>query len=142
MKKKAIICDLDGTLALLNGRSPYDASRAEEDLLNDPVANLIEVYAHQKLHDIDLILMSGRDDVYRPQTERCLKKNNITHYKALYMRKAGDRRKDSIVKRELYEKHVKDTYNVLFVLDDRDQVVEMWRKELRLTCLQVEYGDF
>ena len=142
MKKKAIICDLDGTLALLNGRSPYDASRAEEDLLNDPVANLIEVYAHQKLHDIDLILMSGRDDVYRPQTERWLKKHNITHYKALYMRKAGDKRKDSIVKRELYEKHVKDTYDVLFVLDDRDQVVEMWRKELGLTCLQVEYGDF
>lgn len=31
---------------------------------------------------------------------------------------------------------------VKFVLDDRNQVVDMWRKDLGLTCLQVDYGDF
>ena len=39
---KAIICDLDGTLALMNGRNPFDASKCDEDLLNVPVAEYIE----------------------------------------------------------------------------------------------------
>jgi hypothetical protein len=41
----------------------------------------------------------------------------------------------------LYDTFVKDNYKVLLVLDDRDQVVRMWR-ELGLTCFQVDYGDF
>ena len=142
MKKKAIICDLDGTLALLNGRDPFDPSTAHNDLLNEPVANIIKVYNNQTLFAIDLFLITGRYDMYRPQTIKWLEKHGITHYKALYMRNTGDNRKDTVVKRELYEKYIKNDYDVLFVLEDRDQVVHMWRKELGLTCLQVEYGDF
>lgn len=59
----------------------------------------------------------------------------------LHMRPAGDRRRDSIVKAELFDRHVRDQYRVLVVLDDRKQVVEMWRS-LGLTCLQVAEGDF
>ena len=33
-------------------------------------------------------------------------------------------------------------YDVAGVLDDRDQVVKMWRNELGLTCLQVAEGNF
>jgi hypothetical protein len=57
------------------------------------------------------------------------------------MRKEGDVRKDAIVKGEIYEKNINGKYNVLFVLDDRNQMVEMWRG-LGLTCLQVADGDF
>lgn len=138
---KAIICDLDGTLALLGSRSPYDTKRALEDALNHPVANLIEVYDHQTTFDVQLLLLSGRDDAYRSITEEWLRMHDITHYEALFLRKTGDRRKDFVVKREIYEQHIKDAYDVLFVLEDRDQVVRMWR-ELGLTCFQVEYGDF
>lgn len=63
-------------------------------------------------------------------------------YEALYIRKAKDFRKDAIIKRELYEAHIKGRYDVLMVLDDRDQVVKMWRQELGLPCLQVDYGNF
>ena len=140
--KQAILCDLDGTLALIDHRSPYDASTAEEDTLNHPIGNIIEVYTHQKLYDIAIIFVSGREDKYRPQTEKWLQKHNITNYEALYMRKSGDFRKDTVIKKEIYEQHIAGKYEVLFVLDDRDQVVRMWRKELGLTCLQVEYGDF
>jgi hypothetical protein len=58
------------------------------------------------------------------------------------MRRTGDRRKDSVVKRQMYERTVAGKYDVLFVLDDRNQVVDMWRKELNLACFQVDYGDF
>lgn len=140
-KKKAIICDLDGTLALLGDRSPYDTGRASEDTLNLPVANIIEIYAHQQLYPISLILLSGREERYRKVTVEWLKKHDITHYDALYLRKTGDRRKDTVIKKEIYDKNIQDTYDVLFVLEDRDQVVGMWR-DLGLTCLQVAYGAF
>jgi predicted kinase len=41
---KAIICDLDGTLALMNGRNPFDASKCEEDILNEPVATVLKTF--------------------------------------------------------------------------------------------------
>lgn len=140
-KPHAIICDLDGTLALLGKRSPFDASTAEEDILNHPIAHILKVYAHQTITDVKLILLTGREERYRTQTENWLKKHDITHYKNLYMRKNNDRRKDFIIKKEIYEKYIKNSYEILFVLEDRDQVVRMWRDE-GLTCLQVAYGDF
>jgi len=57
------------------------------------------------------------------------------------MREAQDTRKDSIVKQELYQKYVQDKYNVSFILDDRQQVVDMWRS-FGLTVFQVAEGDF
>jgi len=57
------------------------------------------------------------------------------------MRPTGDNRKDAIVKREIFDREIRDRYRILFVLDDRNQVVDMWR-ELGLTCLQVAPGDF
>jgi len=133
----AIICDLDGTLALLNGRNPYDAARCEEDLVNEPVADILKTYF---LNGYTILLSSGRSDLHRHQTERWLEKHSI-QYNALYMRVEGDSRKDAIVKREIYEQHMQGRYTIKFVLDDRNQVVELWRS-LGLTVLQVADGDF
>jgi len=128
----AIICDLDGTLALLNGRSPYDASTCENDILNSVVASLIK--------DKLVLLVSGREDKYREQTINFLGKHQI-NYEKLMMRETGDFRKDSIIKKEMFDTQIRGFYNIDFVLDDRNQVVEMWR-QLGLTCLQVAEGDF
>jgi predicted kinase len=134
----AILCDLDGTLAIIHDRSPFDAKRCETDLLNIPVAEIVKTY-HEK--GVKIILMSGREDSSRSQTMNWLSYNKIP-YNALYMRKTGDIRKDSVVKKELYEAHVKRQFFVQFVLDDRNQVVDLWRLDLGLLCLQVNYGDF
>lgn len=128
----AVICDLDGTLCLLNGRNPYDASTCENDLLNEAVSSI--------LTGRFVILTSGRDDRYREQTERFLSVHNID-YLALHMRKTGDTRKDSIIKKEMFDEHIRGKFNIDFVLDDRNQVVELWRS-LGLICLQVAEGDF
>ena len=128
----AIICDLDGTLALLNGRSPYDASTCENDILNSVVDSLIK--------DKLVLLVSGREDKYREQTINFLDKHQI-NYEKLIMRETGDFRKDSIIKKEIFDTQIRGFYNINFVLDDRNQVVEMWR-QLGLTCLQVAEGDF
>lgn len=135
---KAIICDLDGTLAIIDGRNPFDAQGCENDLLNIPVANAVKNYADLG-HKV--LLLSGRSDEFRPQTERWLVKHNIS-YELLVMRKKKDNRKDSIVKREFYETNIASKYAVEVVFDDRNQVVNMWRDELKLPCFQVYYGDF
>ncbi|MEB3309671.1 MAG: AAA family ATPase [Snowella sp.] len=128
----AIICDLDGTLALLNGRSPYDASRCDLDLLNPVVASLIK--------DKRVLLVSGREEKHREPTLRFLQKHDI-HYEKLIMRATGDFRKDALIKQEIFDREIRGFYNIEFVLDDRNQVVQMWR-QLGLTCLQVADGDF
>ena len=68
-------------------------------------------------------------------------KNDLNEPDELFMRPTGDTRKDSILKKEIYDNHIKGKYNVKYVLDDRDSVVEMWREQ-GLTCLQVAPGDF
>ena len=134
----AIVCDIDGTLAIIKDRSPFDASRCEQDLLNEPIAEIVKTYADR---GNQIILLSGRQDEHRYQTEKWLTKHKIP-YNLLLMRQTGDRRKDAVIKREIVERQLLGTYFIRFVLDDRDQVVDMWRNELGLACLQVNYGDF
>ncbi|MFD1602507.1 AAA family ATPase [Flavobacterium artemisiae] len=135
---KAIICDLDGTLALMNGRNPFDASKCDEDELNNPVANVLKNY---KKLGYKILLVSGREDRYKEPTLKFLQTHEI-EYDDLIMRKTKDSRKDSIIKTEIYNESIKDKYFVEFVLDDRNQVVDTWRNELKLPCFQVYYGDF
>ncbi len=146
-----IIVDIDGTVALMGERSPYDWSSVGEDEPNSPIIELIDDYVEARRSGIgaNLIFLSGRDAVCMPETLKWLNTQSGIIYLdypdvefELHMRAEGDSRKDSIVKRELYEEHVLGKYNVDFVLDDRNSVVDMWRNELGLTCLQVADGDF
>ena len=147
---RTIICDLDGTISLLNGRDPYKPETCNDDKVNETVAYICNLFGKFVLHD-DLgeriTFLSGREDKYKPQTIEFLNRAldadiiAINNYN-LFMRKTGDFRKDSIVKKELYDNHVKDKYITLFVMDDRNQVVDMWRNELKLTCFQVAEGNF
>lgn len=135
---RAIICDLDGTLALMDGRNPFDASRSDEDRLNTPVAEVLRKFAKE---GYNILLVSGREDKFREPTLRFLEQNEIP-FNQLWMRRSRDLRKDSIVKREVFEAHIRNHYFVEFVLDDRNQVVDMWRQDLNLPCFQVNYGNF
>jgi len=135
---KAVICDLDGTLSLLNGRDPYNAATCDNDLLNEPVAAALKMAKQQ---GYQVILLSGREDKFREPTVRFLDKHQIG-YDLLLMRTSNDFRKDNIIKRELFESEIQGKYFVEFLLDDRNQVVDMWRKDLHLPCFQVNYGDF
>lgn len=133
----AIICDLDGTLALNRGhRSFYDASTCDQDELNTAVAELVDAQAER---GVETLLVSGREDKYREATERFLNKHAVGGL--LHMRRTGDFRKDWVIKGEIFDEHIRNQYNVLFVLDDRDQVVKFWRY-LGLTCFQVAEGTF
>jgi predicted kinase len=139
----AVICDIDGTLAIHNGRGPYDFEQVGTDLVNPEVRRILDLCRNSGgwggIRD-RIILLSGRQSEYRAHTERWLDDNGIV-YDELWMRAEGDRRGDDIVKAELFDAHVRDLYDVRFVLDDRDRVVALWRR-MGLECWQVNYGDF
>jgi hypothetical protein len=138
--RPCVIFDLDGTFAFLGDRSPYDATRAEGDEVNAAVHFVYQAIRAGK-PETAILLVSGREERWRPETERWLARHGIT-YDALYLRQTGDRRKDTVVKREIYDRHIAGKYAVQVVFEDRDQVVRLWRDELELPCFQVAWGDF
>lgn len=135
----AIICDIDGTVALMDGRSPYDYSLVRTDLPNVPVVDLVNTLSDQN-NAPQIIFVSGRKSECREATQAWLLDYFFFEY-PLFMRADGDDRDDRIVKEEIYRREIEGKYNVLFVLDDRNRTVAKWR-ELGLTCFQVAPGDF
>lgn len=131
-----VICDLDGTLALLGERNPYDASTCESDRTNKAVQTILYLVDRD---GSEIIFVTARDDKYEEQTRNFLNLY-FDRYK-LYMRKTGDTRKDAVVKKEIFLNEIYPHCYVWLVLEDRKQVVDMWRS-LGLNCFQVADGDF
>lgn len=55
------------------------------------------------------------------------------------MRPKNDNRKDSVVKKEMFDKYIRDKYYIEAVFDDRLQVCQMWHNEIGLPLFRV--GD-
>ncbi|MGW0468889.1 phosphatase domain-containing protein [Streptomyces sp. NPDC003027] len=134
----AVMCDIDGTLALRRDRSPYDFTRCHLDALNGAVRDALRAF--QGAHRDTIVLLSGRGEDHRAMTEAWLRQHEVP-YDELWMRASGDGRADDIVKAELFDAHVRHRYAVRVSLDDRDRVVAVWRR-MGLPTWQVDYGDF
>lgn len=135
-KPTVVICDLDGTLAIHDGRNPYDEQKCDTDLVNEPVAVVLDAMMAQ---GYTVIFTSGRTDACREKSEKWISNTASIFKPILFMRKTGDRRSDDVVKEEIYRRDIEPFYNVLFCLDDRGRVVRKWR-ELGLVCFQVNEG--
>lgn len=133
----AVICDIDGTLAHMVNRKPYDWHKVGDDTLDETIARLVKTL---KDAGHTIIILSGRDGVCLKETDVWLEVMGV-QYDYFWMRAENDNRKDSIVKRELFDTHIRGKFNVEFVLDDRNQVVDEWRL-MGLKCLQVAEGAF
>ena len=142
MKEKAVIIDLDGTLCNIEHRL-HHIKKAKpdwksfyagipQDSLNTWCKELIDVCDVQHY----IFLVTGREltKQVRNDTTEWLSKNGIV-YNELLGRDKGDYRPDDVLKKEIYKKFIEDEYDVVFIVDDRTRVVEMWRS-LGLPCLQ------
>lgn len=141
---KAVIFDIDGTLADNGHRSPFDLSKLDKDTPKEFVVNLLNLY---KSNGYKIICLSGRHSgtkedptLYYHATSRWLIANNI-HCDELHLRNAGDHRKDDIIKEEIFWNDVAPYYNVEVAVDDRQRVVEMWRR-IGVNCFSCDHGDF
>lgn len=137
-KPRAFLIDIDGTVALKGNRGIHDYDKVSVDLPNAGVVRLVRAAMSGGL-GIPLFV-SGRPDSCAPDTRSWLNKH-VTFLGRLIMRPTGDRRDDFIVKRELFDKYIRHDYNVIVALDDRQQVVDMYR-DLGITVAQVAEGLF
>lgn len=147
--RSVVICDIDGVIAscehrlhhIKTDKPNWDAFfQACED--DEPIHGVIELVGRLSFFH-RIVYVTGRPERTRTKTTAWLRLHSLPWDGAsalLFMRADGDHRPDYQVKRELYLNHI-ITYPIALVLEDRDQVVDMWRKE-GLLCLQPKKGDY
>lgn len=150
MKPRAYIFDIDGTIACNDHRQhwvrhkpknwkAYNAPMALDPVI-EQVADILRILftRSEETHDHNLVICTGREEVYRKTTEQWLKKHNL-NYDQLLMRHEGDFRDDTIIKEEML-KELQEKYDIIAAFDDRPKVCRMWVKNgiFVFRCQQIE----
>jgi len=139
-KIDAIWLDVDGSIAIHDPkiRSPYQEQLAGQDKVNEPVRKTIELFYKA---GYKIVVCSGRDHGRGYEVTKKWFEDNKIPFDYMYLRNAGDVRPDTVIKKEIYERELKDKFNIVMCLDDRNSVVNMLR-EIGLDVFQVAEGDF
>lgn len=134
--KPAIIVDLDGTLADLGNRNPYDASNCQQDKVNLillTIAKLIATYEHE------ILIVTGRKEIFKKETEQWLRDNQV-QYERLFMRTNDDDRTQTEFKEEVLA-GIEKEYRVILAFEDSWRVAEMYRAH-GIPCWQVNHDSY
>lgn len=148
MNKKIILLDLDGTVADCTHRLHYiegypkDYDGFYDNLDKDiPIQSIIDlVRALEQTQEYLILAVTGRPDSHLRQTQLWLI-DNFVPYAKIFMRKAGDFRQDTVIKKEILDQIRNEYGEPTFALDDRATVVKMFRDN-GVKVLQVAPGDF
>lgn len=148
---RTVIFDLDGTLCDVEHRRKYVTQTPKNwdafnkaCVLDKPNKHVMIVHDALVAAGVNVFYVSGRSDEYRAETLGWLQKychTNTFHDMKLTMRRASDRRSDDIVKLGILNEIRANGWDVIFTVDDRDQVVNMWRAN-GIPCFQCAPGDF
>jgi len=145
MTEEIVIFDIDGTLADVSERlhhikkKPKDWDAFFRGIPQDKaIRSMVRLCNILYSSGIKILLCTGRREKDRAETVKWLEQQGV-NYHELILRPNGDRRSDVIVKREMLAGL--DKSKILFVVEDRSGVVEMWRSE-GLVCLQCAPGEF
>lgn len=139
-----VVFDLDGTLAdidhrlhfVKDGNKDWDGfyKACPDDAPKLPIIELA-MMCDDAGHNI--IISSGRSENVRAETEEWLNKHGVI-YSELLMRPDACFVPDQALKKAWLEQgRLGDINDILFVVEDRDRMVKMWRS-VGLTCLQVD----
>jgi len=147
-KKTTILFDIDGTLAHVEHRRPHlEKTPPDWKMFNALMGNdtphkaVVNLYhALWESNDYDIIIVTGRNESYRKVTETWLIWNEIP-FSRVIMRADKDNRADHIIKEEILDALLSEGKTIEFTVDDRQQVVDMWRRR-GITCLQCDVGNF
>jgi predicted kinase len=135
---KAIIIDVDGTIARMGGRGPFDWHKVKDDVPRNFVIGMIKGAIAQT--GAKPVFLSGRDGICMQDTRDWISKNFQQENIELYMRGEGDFRKDVIIKREIFMESIDEKYDVIGAFDDRACILRLW-KELDIPNIIDVSGD-
>lgn len=145
-----IVCDIDGTAANIDHRRHWVENRPKkwDEFYRAMVFDKPQYWCQQLLDGMqeqghEIYFVTGRPDNYREETETWLREHySWVFNNPLYMRKAGNTEQDYVVKQRIFDTHFRERKDeIAFVIDDRKQVVDMWRSN-GLVVLQCDEGDF
>lgn len=145
-KDLAVIIDLDGTLCNIDHRLHHVRGEGKKnwkaffDELSKDEPNGWCAAIVEQMSCFTIVFASGRPDDYEEATRFWLKEHGFptTH---LYMRCRGDHRQDYVAKEIILDFEILSRFKPLFFLDDRKQVVDLWRSR-GFVCLHCAEGDF
>ena len=124
-KPRAILVDIDGTVASKGDRLIYDYTKVSVDTPRSVVIDMVNAFANAT--GTQIIFLSGRDSVCRDDTIEWLK-TYVTDDEEpmLYMRDIDDRRPDATIKEEILWNHIADHWNIVASFDDRPVMIRKW----------------
>lgn len=129
-----MIVDIDGTIARNNSGRPWYGEGYEKRLHEDDVDSAVDrvvnaLYATAIVETV--LFVSGRTEAGREATQQWIYERTSHTIDGrsglLLMRKDGDFRPDVVIKREIYDEHIRDVYDVVLALDDKPEMIELWR---------------
>lgn len=134
-----VICDLDATLALHQGREPFEWDLLKTDKMDPRLRLLLNNF--MGLYKV--VFITGRPESARLATTEWLQdpENKLRDNWVLYMRKNNDFSHGDDYKEKVYREKIEGKYNVLCVFEDSNKCVTRWRELGLLTC-QVENSDY
>jgi hypothetical protein len=142
-----VIFDIDGTLANAEHRlhwiqtQPKNWRAFNAGIPDDPPIESVCQLARTLYKSGSTVLFcTGRSIEVKDLTVAWLDRHDIRG-STLYMRSRGDHRPDFEVKEELLKRIVRDHGQPDLVFEDRQQVVDMWRRN-GIRCLQVAAGQY
>lgn len=134
-----VICDLDATLALHQGREPFEWELLKTDKIDPRLRLLLNNF--MGLYKV--VFITGRPESARLATTEWLQdpENKLHNNWVLYMRDNNDFSHGDDYKEKVYHEKIEGKYNVLCVFEDSNKCVKRWRELGLLTC-QVENSDY
>ncbi len=136
-KKGFIICDLDGTicdithrLKFVNGEGKKDWNKFFAGIPEDNMrVDTYKMLCSYQDEGYDIVFVSARPQDHEGPTMDWLERHmGALQWETLIMRRAGDRRPDTEVKKQILDTYFKDKSLIYRVIDDRPSVIRMWRE--------------
>ena len=144
-----VVFDVDGTLLdiehrrhfVSNGNSDWESFLSPEQMVKDkPNQDVVQTALSLQNSGHELVVVSARNERHREVTQKQLDALGLEPLH-LFLRPDGDFMSDAEFKQEVLDSLRENDFNPDLVFDDRNQVVDMWRRN-GVPCFQVAEGDF
>lgn len=135
IKIKAVIFGIDGVLAEKSADRDYkEYDKVDLDIHIDSSTEILKYYIKS---GYAIFFITGRTEHCREKTTTwilkhfplCTFKDDNSGFSKLFMRRDTDHRLAEILKKEIYDNHIKDKYDVVAVFEDDTKICEMYKKE-------------
>jgi len=145
-RQTAVIVDMDGTLCDV---SSVVHLQAEPDGFNafheacaqcPPQAGVVDWCIDQYGRGHALLIVTGRDAYSRELTSQWLTQHLPVPIDGLHMRKDGDFRSNTAIKREIHS-DLSERYDIRAAIDDDPEIVALWRDIGIPVFMVIERGE-